>query len=71
MSTDGVSTSEFEAAIRENRELLAQMAEREGLDVDSHWMRILRGTAQILMYLVTFFVVAVAVWLIGWAIISG
>ena len=47
------------------------MAEREGFDVDSRWMRILRGTAQVLMYLVTFCVMAVAVWLIGSAIISG
>ena len=71
MGTEGISSSEFESSIRQNRELMPQMAERERFDVDPRWVRITKGTMQALMYLIAFGVVAFAVWMVASTSFTG
>ncbi|MGI9666527.1 MAG: hypothetical protein ACR2N2_05425 [Acidimicrobiia bacterium] len=67
MRVEGASDSEpvFESSIRENRRLMEQMADRERWDVDPKWMRGTKVALHVLMYMITFAVVAFALFTIG------
>ena len=71
MAREGISSSEFESSIRRNRELMAQMAERERFDVDPRWMRLIKGTLQVLMYAIAAAVVVFAIWMVASTIVAG
>lgn len=50
---------------------MEQMAERERWDVDPIWVRAIKGTLHVLMYVITFAVVVFAVYTIGSGLVGS